>query len=175
MDFRSKQLCICLCYLILLAHNSSTKSFHLHHPAQTTCTAYLLLQLLLWPQLVRVTALLFAAGACQLLGPLLGPDQPTNLLLVVGDGRSLEPTSVSSLPRLTLGTGKRWVLDRLERTFPADHLLAVVLGRQSLERGLNDTAAETEDEVEGRFLLRANRSASFSSGLHNSKLIQIPA
>ena len=32
-------------------------------------------------------------------------------------------------------------------------LLAIVLGRQGLERGLDDAAAETEDEVEGGFLL----------------------
>lgn len=36
--------------------------------------------------------------------------------------------------------------------FPADHLVAVVLASQSLERGFDDTATETEDEVEGRFL-----------------------
>jgi hypothetical protein len=31
--------------------------------------------------------------------------------------------------------------------FPADHLLAVVLGSQGLEGGLDDTATETEDQV----------------------------
>lgn len=36
----------------------------------------------------------------------------------------------------------------------ADHLLAVVLGSQGLERGLNDTTTETEDQVESRLLLR---------------------
>ncbi|CAK9782589.1 unnamed protein product [Cutaneotrichosporon oleaginosum] len=35
----------------------------------------------------------------------------------------------------------------------ADLLVAVVLGRKHLERGLNDTATEAEDEVEGRLLL----------------------
>ena len=35
----------------------------------------------------------------------------------------------------------------------ADHLVAVELGGQGLERGLNDTTAETEDQVEGRLLL----------------------
>lgn len=35
------------------------------------------------------------------------------------------------------------------RTFPADHLVTVVLAGQSLEGGFDDTAAETEDEVEG--------------------------
>ena len=33
--------------------------------------------------------------------------------------------------------------------FPADHLVAVVLASQSLEGGLDDTATETEDEMEG--------------------------
>lgn len=37
--------------------------------------------------------------------------------------------------------------------FPANHLFAVVFRGQSLEGGFNDTAAETEDEVEGGFLL----------------------
>jgi hypothetical protein len=35
----------------------------------------------------------------------------------------------------------------------ADHLLAVVLGGKGLERGLNDTATETEDQVQSRLLL----------------------
>jgi hypothetical protein len=34
----------------------------------------------------------------------------------------------------------------------ADHLVAVELGGESLERGLNDTTTEAEDEVEGRLL-----------------------
>ena len=34
----------------------------------------------------------------------------------------------------------------------ADVLVAVILGRQSLERRLDDAATETEDEVERRFL-----------------------
>ena len=35
----------------------------------------------------------------------------------------------------------------------ADHLVAVVLGGQGLERGLDDTTTETEDQVESRLLL----------------------
>ena len=35
----------------------------------------------------------------------------------------------------------------------ADHLVAVELGGQSLQRGLNDTTTQTEDQVEGRLLL----------------------
>lgn len=38
----------------------------------------------------------------------------------------------------------------------ADHLLAVVLGRKGLEGGFDDTATETEDEMEGRFLSGAS-------------------
>ena len=34
----------------------------------------------------------------------------------------------------------------------ADHLVAVELGGKGLERGLNDTTTETEDQVEGRLL-----------------------
>lgn len=36
--------------------------------------------------------------------------------------------------------------------FPANHLVAIVLASQSLEGRLDDTTAETEDEMEGRFL-----------------------
>jgi len=35
----------------------------------------------------------------------------------------------------------------------ADHLVAVVLGGKGLERGLNNTTTETEDQVESRLLL----------------------
>lgn len=42
----------------------------------------------------------------------------------------------------------------------ADHLVAVELGGQGLERGLNQTTAETEDQVQGRLLLKQNRSAN---------------
>jgi hypothetical protein len=34
----------------------------------------------------------------------------------------------------------------------ADHLLAVVLGGESLERRLNDTTTQTEDKVKSRLL-----------------------
>ena len=36
--------------------------------------------------------------------------------------------------------------------FTADHLFAVVFGGESFERGLDDAASESEDEVEGGFL-----------------------
>jgi hypothetical protein len=36
----------------------------------------------------------------------------------------------------------------------ADGLVAVVLGGKGLERGLNDTTTETEDQVESRLLQR---------------------
>jgi len=35
----------------------------------------------------------------------------------------------------------------------ADHLIAVVLGSEGLERGLDDATAQTEDQVERRLLL----------------------
>ena len=38
-------------------------------------------------------------------------------------------------------------------TLTTDHLVTVVLGSQSLKRGLNDTTTKTEDQVKGRFLL----------------------
>jgi len=34
----------------------------------------------------------------------------------------------------------------------ADHLVAVELAGEGLERGLNEATAEAEDEMEGRFL-----------------------
>ena len=46
------------------------------------------------------------------------------------------------------GKGKRGK-EKGEGTFPADHLVAIILGRQGLKGGFDDTAAETEDEVEG--------------------------
>ncbi len=74
-------------------------------------------------------------------------------LLGVGDGRSLEISFVSSLPRLTLGKGEGWALKpgvgRGGRTFPADHLFAVIFASQGLEGGFDDAAAKAEDEVEG--------------------------
>lgn len=39
--------------------------------------------------------------------------------------------------------------------FTADHLLAVILGGKSLQRGLNDSTTKTKDQVESR-LLRSN-------------------
>ena len=33
--------------------------------------------------------------------------------------------------------------------FPADHLVAVILASKSLQAGLDDTATEAEDEMEG--------------------------
>ena len=40
--------------------------------------------------------------------------------------------------------------------FPADDLVAVVLGRQCFERWLDDAAAEAENQVEGGFLGNAD-------------------
>lgn len=39
----------------------------------------------------------------------------------------------------------------------ADHLLAVVLGCQGLERGFDDATAETENQVKSRFLKMEKR------------------
>lgn len=39
----------------------------------------------------------------------------------------------------------------------ADHLLAVVLGGEGLERGLDNTTTETEDEMKSRFLFKIVR------------------
>jgi hypothetical protein len=38
-------------------------------------------------------------------------------------------------------------------TLTTDHLITVVLGSQSLKRGLNNTTTKTENQVKGRFLL----------------------
>jgi hypothetical protein len=55
---------------------------------------------------------------------------------------------VSTLLLATVG-GSGW---ETRVTLSADHLLAVVFGGKSLERGFDDTTSETEDQVEGRFL-----------------------
>lgn len=39
--------------------------------------------------------------------------------------------------------------ERTYVTFPTDHLLAVVFAGEGFERGFDEAAAETEDEVEG--------------------------
>lgn len=46
-------------------------------------------------------------------------------------------------------------LGKTNVAFTADHLLAVILGGKSLQRGLNDSTTETKDQVESR-LLRSN-------------------
>lgn len=47
--------------------------------------------------------------------------------------------------------GQSWVVGTYV-ALAADHLLAVELGGQSLQGGLNDTTTEAEDQVEGRLL-----------------------
>ena len=42
----------------------------------------------------------------------------------------------------------------------ADHLIAVVLRGEGLERRLNDTTTEAEDEVEGGFLIRHQQAST---------------
>lgn len=39
----------------------------------------------------------------------------------------------------------------------ADHLVAVELGGESLQRGLNDTTTETEDQVQSGLLLNRKK------------------
>ena len=74
---------------------------------------------------------------------------------MVADGRSLNENAVYALANILspLDVGDRGMEGRSgkkgQRTFPADHLVAVVLGRQGLKGGFDDAAAETEDEVEG--------------------------
>lgn len=48
----------------------------------------------------------------------------------------------------------------------ADHLVAVELGGQSLERGLDDTTAEAEDQVEGGLLRKLSASVRSASSPH---------
>jgi len=84
---------------------------HIYVPrvvSQNPVAANSSLQLLLWAQLVGVTALLLAA---------------------VG--------------------GSWW---KAGVALSADHFVAVVLGGEGLERWLNDTTTETEDQMEGRLL-----------------------
>ena len=51
-----------------------------------------------------------------------------------------------------VGQGRKGVDGRRGRTyvaFPADHLLAIILAGQGLERGFDNATAEAEHEVEG--------------------------
>ena len=60
-----------------------------------------------------------------------------------------------------MGMEEDWGKGR-DVTFPANHLVTIIFGRQGLERGLDDAAAETEDEVEGRFLVSTNKCKGIS-------------
>jgi len=55
---------------------------------------------------------------------------------------------VATLLLSTVG-GSRW---QTGVALSADHLVAVVLGGQGLERRLNDSTSESEDKVKCRFL-----------------------
>ena len=92
-----------------------------------------LLQLLLWPKLVCVSTLLLAAVS--------GSGWQTGLF---------DRTTISILH------GSYHLHNRLQKAgrttyiaFPADHLVAVILARKSLQAGFDDTATETEDEMKG--------------------------
>jgi hypothetical protein len=54
-----------------------------------------------------------------------------------------------------LESGAFWTTGSTYVALAADHLVAVELGGKGLERGLNDTTTETEDEVEGGLLYKA--------------------
>lgn len=86
---------------------------------------------------------------------------------MAGGGRSLASHLLSAtvLPRITLRTGEGLGIEDGEkgkrgRTFPANHLVAVGFAGQGLEGRFDDAAAETEDEVKGRFLLQASGSSA---------------
>lgn len=87
-----------------------------------------LLQLLLWPKLVCVSTLLLAA--------------------VSGSG-----WQTGLFDRITISILLGSYHKRLDRTtyitFPANHLVAIILARESLQAGLDDTATETEDKMKG--------------------------
>lgn len=52
---------------------------------------------------------------------------------------------------------------KIHVAFAANHFIAVILAREGFERGLDDTASEAEDEVEGGFL--QNSSVGYILGL----------
>ena len=86
-----------------------------------------LFELLLGAELVGVSALALSA--------------------VGGTGRKAGLRSSVSIATRT------WSLERVTYVaLAADHLVAVELAGERLERGLNDATAEAEDEVEGRLL-----------------------
>ena len=69
------------------------------------------------------------------------------LLAAVGGTRGK-----AGLGSLVFARGLAKVLEFPYVALPADHLVAVVLGGEGLERRLNDTTTETEDQVEGGLL-----------------------
>ena len=85
----------------------------------------LLLKLLLWSKLISVPALLLPAVG--------SPGRKTCL-------KKKQVRKIVVVPKIPLQT---------HIAFAADHFLAVVLAGKSLERRLDDTATETEDQVEG--------------------------
>jgi hypothetical protein len=56
---------------------------------------------------------------------------------------------MTTLSLTTVGSTRR----ETSIALTADHLLTVVLGSQSLQRGFNDTTTKTEDQVKSGFLL----------------------
>jgi hypothetical protein len=56
---------------------------------------------------------------------------------------------VTTLSLTAVGSTRR----KTSITLTTDHLITVVLGSQSLKRGLNNTTTKTENQVKSRFLL----------------------
>jgi hypothetical protein len=60
-----------------------------------------------------------------------------------------ELVGMTTLSLTTVGSTRR----ETSIALAANHLLTVVLGSQSLQRGFNDTTTKTENQVESRLLL----------------------
>lgn len=71
----------------------------------------------------------------------------------VGPVRSAISVRCSQHAVVVLIEGKKWrALENTYVALPADHFVAVVLTSQGLQTRFDDTATETEDEMESRFL-----------------------
>lgn len=114
---------------------------------QRTEAMYRLLELLLGPKLVAVTA-----GALAAVG---GTGWETglkkNVLVLPVDAYSFASETRRELLSVGDIAGLTYV------ALAADLLVAVVLGGQSLQRRLNNATTEAEDEVESRFLCECQR------------------
>lgn len=73
-----------------------------------------------------------------------------SLAAVGRTGRETGLHHLLEMPLLIEKFPRKWLVTYV--ALAADHLVAVELGGQSLERGLDDTTTETEDQVEGGLL-----------------------